>query len=147
SPLHASVCDGYLAGAARSRSAKGSASRRRSPDRRGRSRQSSRRRSCPAPGRRRRLRQNPRRLRRPGIRASSRRFENREQLTVAETMTFDEVGLHLLDQRALPGEVRYLVCRSADETAFAIKNLVVRGAPAIGVAAAFGVALAAKSAL
>lgn len=65
---------------------------------------------------------------------------------MAETMTFDGDALHLLDQRALPAEVRYEVCRTADETARAIKTLVVRGAPAIGVAAAFGIALAAKRA-
>lgn len=65
---------------------------------------------------------------------------------MAETMTFDGDALHLLDQRALPGEVRYLACRTADETAQAIRSLVVRGAPAIGVAAAFGIALAAKRA-
>ena len=64
-----------------------------------------------------------------------------------ETMRFDGDVLHLLDQRALPGEVRFEVCRSADETARAIKSMVVRGAPAIGVSAAFGVALAAKRAL
>ena len=62
-------------------------------------------------------------------------------------MTFDGDALHLLDQRALPGEVRYEACRTAEETARAIKTLVVRGAPAIGVAAAFGVALAAKRAV
>ena len=61
-------------------------------------------------------------------------------------MTFDGEALRLLDQRALPGEVRYEICRTAEETAEAIKTLVVRGAPAIGVAAAFGVALAAKRA-
>ncbi|MEO8499514.1 MAG: S-methyl-5-thioribose-1-phosphate isomerase [Vicinamibacteria bacterium] len=61
-------------------------------------------------------------------------------------MTFDGDALHLLDQRALPTEVRYEVCRTADETARAIKTLVVRGAPAIGVAAAFGLALAARRA-
>ena len=64
-----------------------------------------------------------------------------------ETLTFDGEALLLLDQRALPLEVRYEVCRSAEETAQAIKSLVVRGAPAIGVAAAFGVALAAKQAV
>ena len=62
------------------------------------------------------------------------------------TMTFDGDALRLLDQRALPGEVRYELCRTADETARAIQTLVVRGAPAIGVAAAFGMALAAKRA-
>jgi|CXWL01.1.fsa_nt_gi methylthioribose-1-phosphate isomerase len=61
-------------------------------------------------------------------------------------MTFDGEALRLLDQRALPTEVRYEICRTAEETADAIKTLVVRGAPAIGVAAAFGVALAAKRA-
>lgn len=65
----------------------------------------------------------------------------------AATMTFDGDALHLLDQRALPGEVRYLACRTAAETAAAIKSLVVRGAPAIGVAAAFGVVLGAKRAI
>jgi len=65
----------------------------------------------------------------------------------AETMTFDGEALHLLDQRALPGEVRTLACRTADETAQAIKSLVVRGAPAIGVAAAFGMVLSAKRAM
>src|SRR6187402_603061 len=68
-------------------------------------------------------------------------------MSVAETMTFDGEALHLLDQRALPGEVRYLACRTADETAHAIRALVVRGAPAIGVAAAFGVAVAALRAV
>lgn len=61
-------------------------------------------------------------------------------------MTFDGEALHLLDQRALPSEVKYLACRTAEATAVAIKSLVVRGAPAIGVAAAFGVALEAKRA-
>ena len=66
---------------------------------------------------------------------------------MVETMRFDGDVLHLLDQRALPAEVRYEVCRSAEETARAIRSMVVRGAPAIGVSAAFGVALAAKRAL
>jgi methylthioribose-1-phosphate isomerase len=50
--------------------------------------------------------------------------------------------LVLLDQRRLPGEEVYLECRTWPEVADAIKTLAVRGAPAIGVAAAFGVALA-----
>lgn len=66
---------------------------------------------------------------------------------MAETMTFDGEALRLLDQRALPAELRYVACRTADETASAIKALVVRGAPAIGVAAAFGVVLAARRAV
>jgi methylthioribose-1-phosphate isomerase len=51
--------------------------------------------------------------------------------------------LVLLDQRRLPGEEVYLECRTWPEVADAIRTLAVRGAPAIGVAAAFGVALAA----
>jgi methylthioribose-1-phosphate isomerase len=49
----------------------------------------------------------------------------------------------LLDQRKLPEEVEYLECHSAAEVAEAIRTLAVRGAPAIGVAAAYGYALAA----
>lgn len=49
--------------------------------------------------------------------------------------------LELLDQRLLPGETTYVSCRSAAEVATAIRDMVVRGAPAIGCAAAFGVVL------
>ena len=49
----------------------------------------------------------------------------------------------VLDQRRLPGEVVELECRSAADVAAAIETLAVRGAPAIGVAAAYGYALAA----
>jgi methylthioribose-1-phosphate isomerase len=52
--------------------------------------------------------------------------------------------LLLLDQTRLPGEERWLACERWQEVADAIRTLVVRGAPAIGVAAAFGVALAAR---
>jgi len=48
----------------------------------------------------------------------------------------------LLDQRRLPGEVVELTCRTIPELAEAIRTLAVRGAPAIGVAAAYGLALA-----
>src|SRR5512139_3638017 len=52
--------------------------------------------------------------------------------------------VRLLDQRRLPGEVRYLKCRDASSVARAIRTMAIRGAPAIGVAAAMGIALAAK---
>jgi methylthioribose-1-phosphate isomerase len=52
--------------------------------------------------------------------------------------------LRLLDQRRLPVEETYIVCRSASEVATAIRDLAVRGAPAIGIAAAWGVVLAAR---
>ena len=65
----------------------------------------------------------------------------------APPLTFSPVSwqrdrLVLLDQRRLPGEEVYLECRAWPEVADAIRTLAVRGAPAIGVAAAFGVALA-----
>jgi methylthioribose-1-phosphate isomerase len=49
--------------------------------------------------------------------------------------------LELLDQRALPDKTVYITCRTAEEVAQAIRDMVVRGAPAIGCAAAFGVVL------
>ena len=52
--------------------------------------------------------------------------------------------LRLLDQRLLPFEETYIECRSSDEVATAIRDLAVRGAPAIGIAAAWGVVLAAR---
>ncbi len=53
--------------------------------------------------------------------------------------------LRLLDQRALPAETRYLECRHWTHVVEAIRTLAVRGAPAIGIAGAYGVALAACS--
>ena len=50
----------------------------------------------------------------------------------------------MLDQRRLPDEEVELVCRSAADVAEAIRTLAVRGAPAIGIAAAYGYALAAE---
>jgi methylthioribose-1-phosphate isomerase len=52
--------------------------------------------------------------------------------------------LRLLDQRLLPQEERWVECRDAAAVTQAIKDLVVRGAPAIGIAAAWGVVLAAQ---
>lgn len=52
--------------------------------------------------------------------------------------------LRLLDQRALPLAENFIDCRTAAEVATAIRELVVRGAPAIGIAAAWGVVLAAQ---
>ena len=53
-------------------------------------------------------------------------------------------ALQLLDQRLLPNEEKWIDCADEREVATAIRDMVVRGAPAIGVAAAFGMALAAK---
>jgi methylthioribose-1-phosphate isomerase len=49
--------------------------------------------------------------------------------------------LELLDQRLLPDKAVYVTCRSAEDVAQAIRDMVVRGAPAIGVAAGFGIVL------
>ena len=53
-------------------------------------------------------------------------------------------ALVLLDQRYLPGRVEEFVCKSVAEIVTALKVMVVRGAPAIGVSAAFGCYLAAR---
>jgi methylthioribose-1-phosphate isomerase len=54
--------------------------------------------------------------------------------------------LELLDQRLLPDKTVYVACRTAEEVAQAIRDMVVRGAPAIGCAAAFGAVLGKGSA-
>ncbi|MCK4807854.1 MAG: s-methyl-5-thioribose-1-phosphate isomerase, partial [Candidatus Aegiribacteria sp.] len=51
--------------------------------------------------------------------------------------------LRLLDQRQLPSEETYIDCRDIDSLSEAIRTLAVRGAPAIGIAAAFGAVIAA----
>jgi len=53
--------------------------------------------------------------------------------------------VRILDQRALPGHVRFLDCASVEELIDAIRSLAVRGAPALGAAGAYGVALAAHT--
>ncbi len=55
---------------------------------------------------------------------------------------FDRKGLELIDQRALPNATRLRTCRTVEEVADSIRTMVVRGAPAIGVAAAYGMVLA-----
>ena len=63
------------------------------------------------------------------------------------TLRWRAGAVELLDQRQLPGEECYLLLREVDELAEAIETLAIRGAPAIGCAAAMGVALgAARSA-
>jgi methylthioribose-1-phosphate isomerase len=53
-------------------------------------------------------------------------------------------GVRMLDQRLLPTEEKWLTLRTYNDVAAGIKDMVVRGAPAIGVSAAYGVALGAK---
>ncbi len=60
------------------------------------------------------------------------------------TLRLGEQGVELLDQRRLPAQEIYLTLSSVEEVAHAIEDLAVRGAPAIGCAAALGLALAAR---
>lgn len=60
-------------------------------------------------------------------------------------VAWDNGALRLLDQRALPQQVGYLRCADAAAVARAIHDMAVRGAPAIGIAAAYGVVLAAQA--
>jgi methylthioribose-1-phosphate isomerase len=59
-----------------------------------------------------------------------------------EPLRFEDGALLVLDQRLLPVEERWLRCESASEVADCITTMAVRGAPAIGLAAAYGMALA-----
>src|SRR3954469_304853 len=61
-----------------------------------------------------------------------------------KTIEWTNEGISMLDQRLLPSEEKYLMLRSYEEVAEAIKKMVVRGAPAIGVSAAMGLALGAS---
>jgi methylthioribose-1-phosphate isomerase len=57
------------------------------------------------------------------------------------TIDWQDDAIVMVDQRKLPGQELYLRCRTAQEVARAIRTMVIRGAPAIGVAAAMGIAL------
>ena len=58
---------------------------------------------------------------------------------------WSDEGVLMLDQRLLPTEEKWLTLKTYDDVAKGIKDMVVRGAPAIGVSAAYGIALGAKS--
>ena len=61
-----------------------------------------------------------------------------------KTVEWTREGVALINQRLLPVREEYEICRSYQEVAEAIRSMVVRGAPAIGVAAAMGIALGVK---
>ncbi|HDK37744.1 MAG TPA: S-methyl-5-thioribose-1-phosphate isomerase, partial [Thiolapillus brandeum] len=63
-----------------------------------------------------------------------------------DAVLWQDGELYLLDQRLLPHQEQFVHCPDAQATAAAITNMVVRGAPAIGVTAAYGVVLAARDA-
>ena len=58
-----------------------------------------------------------------------------------ETLRWNGSAIEMIDQRILPHRIEYVTCDSAKTVANAIHDMVVRGAPAIGVAAAYGIAL------
>jgi len=76
------------------------------------------------------------------IRPSKRADRGCEEVGVVEAIRFDDGVLSLLDQRVLPAVETWVRCDSAASTAEAIRAMVVRGAPAIGITAAYGLAVA-----
>ncbi len=60
------------------------------------------------------------------------------------TIAWDNGDVVMVDQRKLPGQEIYVRCKTSTDVARAIKTMVIRGAPAIGVAAAMGIAIAAR---
>src|SRR5213595_2943026 len=67
-------------------------------------------------------------------------WENREPML--PTIARENDSIVMIDQRKLPVIETYVRCKTAAEVARAIRTMVIRGAPAIGVAAAMGIALA-----
>src|SRR5437879_5577286 len=61
-----------------------------------------------------------------------------------KTLEWTDEGVRFIDQTRLPLEEIYVTCRDYHEVASAISTMIVRGAPAIGVAAAMGIALGVK---
>lgn len=62
-----------------------------------------------------------------------------------QTLEWTDSGVRFIDQTKLPTEETYVNCTTAEQVADVIRNMVVRGAPAIGVAAAMGIALGMKN--
>ena len=60
---------------------------------------------------------------------------------MVETIQWTDEGVVMIDQTRLPLHVEYVTCRNYQEVAAAIRDMIIRGAPAIGVAAAMGVAI------
>ena len=63
-----------------------------------------------------------------------------------KTFEWTDDGVRFLDQTKLPAEETYVLCKTYEEVADAIRKMIVRGAPAIGVAAAMGIALGVRDA-
>ena len=65
---------------------------------------------------------------------------------IPRTVEWRDGAVRLIDQRELPGRLGFLDCRTVDELCDAISSLAVRGAPALGAAGGYGVALACRPA-
>src|SRR6266567_2437528 len=68
-----------------------------------------------------------------------------ESIPMVQTLEWTDSGVRFIDQTKLPTEEAYVTCKTYEQVADAIRNMVVRGAPAIGVAAAMGIALGVKN--
>jgi len=64
---------------------------------------------------------------------------------VIKTLEWTDSGVRFIDQTKLPTEETYVTCKTHEQVAEVIRKMVVRGAPAIGVAAAMGIALGVKN--
>src|SRR5881409_3185154 len=64
-----------------------------------------------------------------------------ESILMIQTLEWTDAGVRFIDQTKLPTEEVYVNCTTHQQVADVIRNMVVRGAPAIGVAAAMGIAL------
>ena len=62
-----------------------------------------------------------------------------------QTLEWTDAGVRFIDQTKLPTEETYVTCKNYEQVADVIRNMVVRGAPAIGVAAAMGIAIGVKN--
>src|SRR6201982_1825988 len=62
-----------------------------------------------------------------------------------QTLEWTDSGVRFIDQTKLPTEEIYVLCKTHEQVADVIRTMVVRGAPAIGVAAAMGIALGVKN--
>src|SRR5205085_7973302 len=72
---------------------------------------------------------------------AERRTQNRYNHFMLPTIAREGDVVVMIDQRKLPAQEIYVRCKTAAEVARAIKTMVIRGAPAIGVAAAMGIAI------
>ena len=61
------------------------------------------------------------------------------------TIEWNNKYIKMIDQRKLPGKIEWYTCRGYKDVIKAIKDMVIRGAPAIGIAAAMGFAMGAAS--